>query len=168
MKKLNTEILIILVLWLSIILSLYFNFKFDIFFIIGIFGISIVSATYKKYNKNSLAILFLILVFSSFDLIKFSWAFGINLGIINIISFSLLLILVYKRRNEFFALKNKWFGETFDEQENGKITRIEFFKKEFNHLSETELNKKLNEEVLTKEAKTAIIEILKLKKGQTE
>lgn len=168
MIKLKTEIIIILLLWLSVILSLYLNYKFDIFFIFGIIGLSIVTFTYKKYYENSLAILFLILLFSSFNLIKFSAAFYVNFGIISISNFILLIILVYKRRNEILDLKDKWFTETVEEIENGKITRTEFFKREFKNLSETELNRKLNEEALTDEAKNAVIEILKLKNTQAE
>jgi predicted membrane protein len=163
MKNLKIEIIIICILWLSVISSLYLNYKFDIFFIFGIIGLSIVTLTYKKYYEISLSSLILILLFSTFNLIKFNLAFGLNFGLISIPSFILLIILAYKRRNEILDLKEKWFAEDNEEIESGKFRKKEFFKKEFGNLSETELNRKLTEEKLTDEAKNVVIELLKLK-----
>ena len=148
---------------MSVISSLYLNYKFDIFFIFGIIGLSIVTLTYKKYYEISLSSLILISLFSTFNLIKFNLAFGLNFGLISIPSFILLIILAYKRRNEILDLKEKWFAEDNEEIESGKFRKKEFFKKEFGNLSETELNRKLTEEKLTDEAKNVVIELLKLK-----
>ncbi len=51
MKKISTEIIIIYILWISIFLSIYLKYKFDIFFIFGIIGLSIVTLTNKKNQK---------------------------------------------------------------------------------------------------------------------
>jgi len=162
MKKFTTEIIIILILWLSIILSLYLNYEFDIFLIFGIIGLSIVTLTNKKYAEISLASLIVILLFATFNLIKFSLAFGLNFGIISIPNFILLMVLIYKRRNEVLDLKEKWFAENEEEVESGKARKTEYFKNQFRNLSEVELNRKLSEEKLTEEAKNAIIELLKV------
>jgi len=163
MKKLKIEKIIIFILWLSVILSLYLNYKFDIFLIFGIIGLSIITLTYKKYHEISLATLILILFFSTFNLIKFSLAFGLNFGFISIPNFILLIILAYKRRNQILDLYEKWFAENVEEIESGKIRKIEYFKKQFKNLSDTELNRKLSEEKLTDEAKNAVIELLNFK-----
>ena len=163
MKKITTEIIIIFILWLSVILSLYLNYKFDIFFIFGIIGLSIVTLTIKKLKEISLTILIVILLFSSFNLIKFSLAFGLNFGVISIPNFILLLVLLYRKRNQVLDLKEKWFAEDEEEIENQKIRKIEFFKNQFKNLSEAELNRKLSEDKLTEEAKNAAIELLNLK-----
>ncbi|MQP53728.1 MULTISPECIES: hypothetical protein [unclassified Flavobacterium] len=163
MKKITTEIIIIFILWLSVILSLYLNYKFDIFFIFGIIGLSIVTLTNKKLTEISLTILIVILLFSSFNLIKFSLAFSLNFGVISIPNFILLLVLLYRKRNQVLDLKEKWFAEDEEEIENQKIRKIEFFKNQFKNLSEAELNRKLSEDKLTEEAKNAAIELLNLK-----
>jgi predicted membrane protein len=174
MKKLKTEIVIICILWLSIISSLCLNYKFDIFFIFGIIGLSIVTLTFKKHYEISLSSLVLILIFSTFNLVKFNLTFNINFGLgsipnlISIPNFILLMILVYNRRNEILDLKQKWFTETEEEKESGKNAKIEFFKREFKNLSELELNRKLTEDKLTEEAKNAVNELIKLRKTTKE
>lgn len=164
MKKITTEIIIIFILWLSVILSLYLNYKFDIFFTFGIIGLSIVTLTNKKLTEISLTILIVILLFASFNLIKFSLAFGLNFGVISIPNFILLIVLLYRKRNQVLDLKEKWFAEDEEEIESGKKRKTEFFKNQFKNLTEKELNRKLSEEKLTEEAKNAIIELLKVEK----
>lgn len=168
MKKITTEIIIIFILWLSVILSLYLNYKFDIFFIFGIIGLSIVTLTNKKLTEISLTILIVILLFASFNLIKFNLAFGLNFGVISIPNFILLIVLLYRKRNQVLDLKEKWFAEDEEEIESGKKRKTEFFKNQFKNLTEKELNRKLSEEKLTEEAKNAIIELLKVKKNKAE
>ena len=168
MKKITTEIIMIFILWLSVIVSLYLNYKFDIFFIFGIIGLLIVTLTNKKFAEISLASLIVILLFASFNLIKFSLAFGLNFGIISIPNFILLIVLLYQKRNQVLDLKEKWFAENEEEIESGKKRKTEYFKNQFKNLTEKELNRKLSEEKLTEEAKNAIIELLKVEKNITE
>ena len=168
MKKITTEIIIVFILWLSVILSLYLNYKFDIFFIFGIIGLSIVTLTNKKLTEISLTILIVILLFASFNLIKFSLAFGLNFGVISIPNFILLIVLLYQKRNQVLDLKEKWFAEDEEEIESGKKRKTEFFKNQFKNLTEKELNRKLSEEKLIEEAKNTIIELLKEEKNITE
>ena len=164
MRKITTEIIMIFILWLSVILSLYLNYKFDIFFIFGIIGLLIVTLTNKKFAEISLASLIVILLFASFNLIKFSLAFGLNFGVISIPNFILLIVLLYRKRNQVLDLKEKWFAENEEEIESGKTRKTEYFKNQFKNLTESELNRKLSEEKLTEEAKNAIIELLKVEK----
>ena len=60
-------------------------------------------------------------------------------------------------------IKEKWFAEDEEEIENGKLRKIEMFKREFKNLTQTELNRKLTEQKLTEEAKVAVVELLELK-----
>lgn len=121
----------------------------------------IVTLTNKKFAEISLASLIVNLLFASFNLIKFSLAFGLNFGIISIPNFILLIILIAKRRNEVLDLCVKWFAENEEEIESGKTRKIEYFKNQFRKLSEAELNSKLSQGKLTDEAKNAIIKLLK-------
>lgn len=163
MNKSKTEIIIIFILWLSIISSLYLNYKFDIFLIFGIIGLAIVTITYKKYYEISLSIFVIILILSSFNFIKFNLAFGLNFGIVSIPNSVLLIVLIYKRRNEILDLKGKWFFESEEEIEIKENRKIEFFKNQFKNLSEDELKSKLSEEKIIEEAKKAAIELINLK-----
>lgn len=163
MKILKTELIIIAILWLSIIASLYFNYKFDFFFILAIIGLSVSTVTYKKQYEISLSVLFFLLLFSVFNIAKFSLAFGLNFGVISIPSFLIFIVICYKRRNELLNLKTKWFAENNEEIENHKDSRVEFFKKQFKKLSIENLESKLRNEKLTDEAQKAISELLKSK-----
>jgi predicted membrane protein len=162
MKKITAEIIIIFILWLSVMLSLYLNYKFDIFFTFGIIGLSLVTLTNKKLTEISLTILIVILLFASLNLMKFSLAFGLNFGVISIPNFILLIVLLYRKRNQVLELKEKWFTENEEEIESGKKRKTEFFKNQFKSLTEKELIRKLSAETLTEEAKNAIIELLKV------
>ena len=168
MKILKTEYIIFLMLWMSILTSLYFNYKFDVFFIIGIIGLSISTLTYKKYYAISLSVLLLILLFSVFNFVKFSLAFGMNFGLISIPSFLMFMLLFFTRLNEILDLKVKWFDEEMEDVEAQKYQKTEFFKMQFKELSKENLEKKLKNEPLTVEAQNAITELLNSKKQITE
>ena len=129
----------------------------------GIIGLAIVTITYKKYYEISLSIFVIILILSSFNFIKFNLAFGLNFGIVSIPNSVLLIVLIYKRRNEILDLKGKWFFESEEEIEIKKNRKIEFFKNQFKNLSEDELKSKLSEEKIIEEAKKAAIELINLK-----
>ncbi|MFC7772389.1 hypothetical protein [Flavobacterium sp. GCM10027622] len=168
MKDIKTEIILIAILWINVISSLCLNLELNIYFIFGIIGLSLATITYRKYYDNSLAILITILLFSTFNLLKFTLIFNLSIGLLKYIEISItdslyLILLVYKRRNEVIHLKEKWFAPSVEEIEIGKNTRIEFFKREFKNLSEDELNRKLNQEYLTEEARKAVLEVLQMK-----
>ncbi|WP_026977808.1 hypothetical protein [Flavobacterium tegetincola] len=162
MNKFTIEIVIIFILWSSVILSLYLNYKFDLFFIFGILSLLLVTITTKKYPEFSLASLIVILLCATFNLIKFSLAFGLNLGVISITNFILLVVLFYKRRSQILDLKENFFDENEKEIENVNTRKVNFFRRQFKNLSKTELKRKLSEDKLTEEAKQAITELLKL------
>jgi predicted membrane protein len=161
MKLLKTEQIIMIVLWLNIVASLYLNYSFNMPFIFGIIGLVIITVTYKKFYSISLAVLLFILLLSIFNVIRFSLAFGFNVGIISIPSVILFSVVVFKRKDEILVIKDKWFDEDPSETENRKANKIVFFKKQFKDLSIKELERKLANESLTDEAKEAINELLK-------
>ena len=161
MRSSRIEQLIIILLWLNIFASLYFNHSFNAPFIFGIIGLSIVTVTYKKFYSISLAVLLFILLLSIFNVIQFSLAFGFNFGIISIPSIILLSLLVFKRMDEILHIKNKWFDEDPSEIENRKSNKVAFFKNQFKDLPVNELERKLANESLNDEAKEAINELLK-------
>ena len=87
--------------------------------------IAVATITLVRNLVNYLASLALLKP-SQFKLVKFSLAFRLNFGIVSIPDFILLLVLIYKRRNEILDLKEKWFitklHRTLIIDETGKIS----------------------------------------------
>lgn len=162
MRKATTEIVIVIILWVSIIISIVRNPHFGIQFIFGTIAVISVSTALLFRKKDlSLGILTFVLFLSIFNAVKFNEAFGLSFGFISLIPFLLLLILIFSRFSELMNLKEKWFGveptEVGKEQEN----RIALYKREFQNLSSEELIRILNNDKLVEEAKIAIDQILK-------
>jgi hypothetical protein len=170
MKLKLTDTLIVALLSINVVTSLQLNSHFDIFFIFGIVSLLLIGATAKKYPDISFGILFLSLFFSSFHMISFGYAFVFTIscifGSVNLISLSLLLVLIYKRFDKILDLKEKWFSPTTQEEQEHIIQKTVVFKKQFQDLSTTELENKLKNLQIVDEAKTAIVELLWERKQQ--
>jgi hypothetical protein len=164
-KLFKVEQIIIILLWISILGSLCLKFSFNAPFILGIVGLSIVTITYKKFYNLSIITLFFILLFSIFNLIQFSSAFGLHLELfgmpISVTSVTLFFLLAFIQRKEISDVKHNWLKEDPSEIENRKSNKIAFFKNQFKDLPIKELERKLAHESLTDEAKQAIAELLK-------
>lgn len=165
MRTSRIEQLIIILLWISILGSLCLRFSFNAQFVLGIVGLSIVTVTYKKVYNVSLITLFFILLFSIFNLMQFSSAFGLYLQLfgipISVTSIVLFLLLLFIQKKEISEVKHNWLKEAPIEIENRKANKVIFFKKQFKDLSKVELERKLANESLTANAKQAIVELLK-------
>ena len=73
-------------------------------------------------------------------------------------------ILLYKRREKIFQLKEKWFEADSDEIEKRKVSKVDFFKLQFENICGSEMERKLNNDQLVEEARTALIELISIKK----
>ena len=170
MKSKPTEEIITNLLWISVIVSILMKFNIDVYFIFGLVSLLIITATNKKYPDVSFGLLFLSLFFSSFHIISFSTAFGLTirciLGSVNIISLSLLFVLIYKRLDKILELKENWFSPTAQEEQEHILQKTAIFKKQFQGLPTTELESKLKNLQIVDEAKTAIVELLSEREQQ--
>jgi hypothetical protein len=161
MRKAKTEIIILIILWISIISSVIINPQFRIPFIFGILSVTIVSTTLLLREKEaSLGILIFALILSSFNAVNFSEAFGLSVWFLSLFPFVLLVVLFFLRISELMKLKEKWFGADPTEVGKAEENRITFFKREFQNLSSEELIRRVNNDSLVEEARAAIDQIL--------
>ena len=161
MRKITTEIVIVILLWIYVISSMIYNPHFGVEFIFGIISLTFVStALLLKKEDISLGILLFALILSTFDVVKFSDAFSVSIGFIHIISFILLLVLTFSRLRELLHLKEKWLGDEPTEIEKVQENKIAFFKREFQNLSSEELIRRGNNDKLVEEARMAIEKLL--------
>ena len=163
MKKNSSDIVIIIILWISIIWSFYSSSSYNYPFIFGIVGLTIVTLTYKKFPEFSFGILALILFLSIFDVIIFCYALRINIGILNLSSILLFTILFFTQLDKFLELRRKWSEPEESDLKDQFNNRVNIYKSQFRNLSELELHRKLEDNQLTNEAKVAVSELLEKK-----
>ncbi|HEU4789598.1 MAG TPA: hypothetical protein VFS71_07945 [Flavobacterium sp.] len=161
MRKTTTEITIVMILWVSIIISIIRNPSFGPQFIFGIISVVTVSTALLLRKKDlSLGILTFALILSTFNAVKFSEAFSLSMGFVQLIPFILLLFVVFSRFVELMNLKEKWFGDDPTEIEKAQENKIAFFKREFQNLPSEELIRRGNNDKLVEEARMAIDKLL--------
>jgi hypothetical protein len=162
MRKATTEIIIVIILWISIVSSVIINPQFRAQFIFGILSATIVTTTLLLRKKDaSLGILLFSLIISSFNAVNFSEAFGASVWFLSLFPFALLVALIFSRISELMELKENWFGAEPTEVGKAEESRIAFYKREFQNLSSEELIRKGNNDKLVEEAKIAVDQILK-------
>jgi hypothetical protein len=161
MRKITTEIVIVILLWIFVISSMIYNPRFGVQFIFGIISLTSVSIALLFGNKDlGLGILTFALILSTFNAIKFSEAFEARIGFVMLIPFILLVILIFSRLRELMNLREKWFGAEPAEVEKAKENRVDFFKREFQNLSSEELIRRGKNDKLVDEARMAVDQIL--------
>ena len=161
MRKAKTEIIILIILWISIISSVILNPQFRVPFLFGILSATIVSTTLLLGKKEeSLGILIFTLVLSSFNAVNFSEAFGASIWFLSLFPFVLLVVLFFFRISELMDLKEKWFGVDPTEVGKAQENRVAFYKREFQNLSSEELVRKNKNDKLVDEARIAVDQIL--------
>ncbi|OIQ21455.1 MAG: hypothetical protein BM557_04175 [Flavobacterium sp. MedPE-SWcel] len=158
------EIVIICLLWVSVILSFVLILDYDIQFAVGILGLLIVSLTLKKYYKLSIQLLLLLLLLSVFEIVKFSIAFGVKFGSVNLISMFLLGMIIVKRLDVIRAVMRSSSIERGNNEKERRRSSVEFFKRQFSNLSVQKLEGKLRDDDLVEEAKQAVELLLNEKK----
>lgn len=164
MGKIKTEVVVLVLLWLSILLSLVFKAVVDIGFLIAIIGLTISTIMIKKYSLVSLMLLLLLLFLSVFNIVTFSLFFGVSFMGINVIELLLLVVLAFGKRDVLIDVKNEWFDKDERQMVEEVNSEIEFFKDKFQGLSTDNLKNKLNEEDLVLSARKAILDILNERK----
>ena len=161
MRKTTTETVIVIILWPSIIISIIRNPYFGLQFIFGIISVMTVSTALLFKKKDlSLGILAFTLILSTFNVVKFSEAFSLSMGFVQLMPLIFLLVLFFSRFGELINLKEKWFGIEPIEVGKAGESRISFYKREFQNLSSEELIRRGNNDKLVNEARIAIDQIL--------
>jgi hypothetical protein len=161
MRKAKTEIIILIILWISIVSSVILNPQFRVPFLFGILSATIISTTVLLRKKEaSLGILMFTLILSSFKAVNFSEAFGASVWFLSLFPFVLLVVLFFLRISELMELKEKWFGVDPTEVGKAQENRIAFYKREFQNLSSEELIRRGKNNKLVDEARIAIDQIL--------
>jgi hypothetical protein len=161
MPKLKPEHYIIILLWILVGVSFQMTYNYDFPFICGIIALTIATATIKKIPEVSFTILLLTLFLSIFSIIKCYYSFSFTFMRMELLNFFLFVILIIKRFSYILFIKEKCLGTSPDEIEKISDNRVAFFKREFKNLTLNALEQKLNQEVLTEEAKLAIKELIK-------
>ncbi len=160
MPKLKAEHYIIILLWILVGVSFQMTYNYDFPFICGIIALTIATVTSKKFPEVSFTILFFTLFLSIFSIIKCYYSFKFTFIRMELLNLFLFVILIIKRFSYFLYIKEKWLGTSPKEIEKITNNRVAFFKREFKNLSHKALEQKLNQEVLTEEAKLAIQELI--------
>ncbi|WP_348825347.1 hypothetical protein [Flavobacterium aestuarii] len=132
MRKPTTEIVIIIMLWISIIISIIRNPSFCPQFIFGILSAMTVSTALLLEKKDlSLGMLTFALILSVFNAVKFSEAFSLSMGFVQLIPLILLIILIFIKLRELIDLKKKWFDAESTEVRKTQENKISFFNVNF-------------------------------------
>lgn len=161
MRK-KTIVIIVIILWISVVISIVRNPQFGIQFIFGTISLlSASTALLLKKRDLCIGIVTFALFLSTFNAILFSEAFRVSIGFISLIPFLLLLLLIFSNFTELIDLKEKWFSPEPIEVEKAQENKIAFYKREFQNLSSEELIRRGNDEKIVEEAKIAIKQLLK-------
>ncbi len=161
MRRIKSELIVILLLWFYAIYSLLSVAYIDTQFTIGLVGLAISTLLIARFSKVVFYLLSLLLLLSLFKLVTFSqhrFYVGINSLRIDLVSIILLIYLCVKRRN----IIRKWFAEdeeSIKEKEDAKKRKILMFKKEFQNYPLNEIVKKLEADNLIIEARKALEEL---------
>lgn len=162
MRKTTTEITIAIILLICVITSIIFNPRFGVPFIFGIIGmVSVFVSLLLRKKSLALGILIFVLLLSTFNLVKFTEAFGCSFGFLSLVPLFLLIALFISRKDEIIGLAEGWLGEDGIEISKSQEDRIAFYKREFENLSSEELVRRGNNEKLVEEARIAIDRLLK-------
>ena len=131
MKKFKTEFLILIFLWINVIYSLIINPWFGLNFLLGVFGLAIVTTLYFARKSANILILLFLLGIGTINIVSFNEAFSFEFYFFNMINILLFTILFYKKRKFLSALNEKWFGTPKEELLEIRKSEIESFKRRF-------------------------------------
>lgn len=136
---------------ISLVLGFYNHWHFEIRFYIGMLIVVFTILSYLKRKRIANYLFGTALLIGLFDLIHFvPFSIGINLSVfkIHLIPF-FFLMLFYLLNIENINEKIRNFNALSNSEElNRRNNQIEFFKNQFQNFSETEIDKKLKEDLV--------------------
>jgi hypothetical protein len=160
-KNLNLLILLSIVSVISIIVGLDSNgvFSYKLWIGLCLLIICLVLCVFKV--KNFKSILGIILIVGILNVIQFlPFGFAIQIGFIKfeLIPTIFLLLFIFLNKSRVMDLIQDWFTTSDEEKEKSSLSKYVSFKKDFQNLSDKEIENRLNQ-VLVPEARKALIEI---------
>lgn len=160
-KNLILLILLSLVSIISIIVGLASNWVFSYNLWIGLCLLTICFIFYYQKHKKFKCFFGIILILGVFNIIQFvPFGFRINFILIpfEVLPTFFLLIFIFLNKNRVIDLIQDWFTTSDEEKEKRSLSKYASFKKDFQNLSDKEIENRLNQ-VLVPEARKALIEI---------
>lgn len=160
-KNLNLLALISVVSIISIIVGLASNWVFSYILWIGLCLLTICFILYYQKHKKFKCFFGIILILGVFNIIQFvPFGFRINFILIpfEVLPTFFLLIFIFLNKNRVIDLIQDWFTTSDEEKEKRSLSKYASFKKDFQNLSDKEIENRLNQ-VLVPEARKALIEI---------
>ncbi len=160
-KYKTIESKIILTIWLlcivTYVLALLNNFILQISNYLGLLGLIVV--TIISYYKTELTTksLFILLILGLFNIFSFIYFidFAFVFRFLSIVSpgiqgysLILLIILLYNKREKLSNIYDKKFGQTSEEIDKEKLNSKNNFKQKFSQLTNEEIEKKLQQDLL--------------------
>lgn len=146
---------------IALIVGLKLNWAFSYNLWIGLLLLGICIILYLLKVKNFKSIFGIILITGVFNLIQFvPFRFAIQLGFIKIelVPTIFLILFIYLNKSRVLDLIQDWFTTSDEEKEKSSHSKHISFKKQFQSLSDIEIENRLNQ-VLVPEARKALIEI---------
>ncbi len=158
----KTEIIILLMLWVLVLttfpIALFNQYSLNTSDYLGVAGLTLASiAIYYKPEKSFRSV-FAILLLGVFNLLSFVYFFNIVIWFglsfaetpgIQIVSLLLISVLIIRKPNELALLFQDIFGQTEVEKEQSRSRSIKHFKERFKHLSDSEIEKKLQQDLVS-------------------
>lgn len=160
-KNLILLILLSLVSIISIIVGLASNWVFSYNLWIGSCLLTICFILYYQKHKKFKSFFGIILILGIFNIIQFvPFRFAILVGLIKFefIPTIFFILFLYLNRSRVLDLIQDWFTSSDEEKEKSSLSKYTSFKKDFQNLSDKEIENRLNQ-VLVPEARKALIEI---------
>lgn len=160
-KNINLLVLLSTVSIISIIVGLISNWGFSYNLWIGLSLLGICLVSYYLNFQRFKSFFGIILILGVFNIIQFvPFGFGIQLIFIKfeVVPTVFSLLFIYLNRNRVMDFIQDWLTTSDEEKEKSSDSKYESFKKDFQSLSDKEIENRLNQ-VLVPEARKALIEI---------
>lgn len=161
-KNLYLLILLSTVSIISIVDALMTEEVFSFFFLSGLIFLTIGFILYYQKNKNFKSYFGIILILGIFKLIQFvPFQLSVGFGLLpfEVIPTIFFLLFILINRSRVLDLIQDWFTTSVEEKAKTSISKYASFKKDFQNLSDKEIENRLNQ-VLVPEARKALIEII--------
>lgn len=160
-KNLYLLVLLSLVSMISIVDGLMsktvFNFSFWIGIVFLIIGL-ILYYQKSNYFKSFFGIILILGISKLIQFVPFQLTVSFGLLPFEVIPTLFFLLFIFLNRSRVLDIIQDWFTTSDEYKEKNSISKYESFKKDFQNLSDTEIENRLNQ-VLVPEARKALMEI---------
>lgn len=166
-KNLILALSLLMISLISFGIGVYLNWSFKTEFYLGCFLLLTSIFVFLKFKNNANSLFGIVLILGLLNIIHFTpYSVGISFTLFKIDVISLLFLIIYYSLNS-KKINSKvltFIASSKTDVERQKNNKIDFFKNQFKHLSESEINTKLNENLVSE----AIEALLFLKEKKTD